>query len=126
MAPTQGKRPRNCLSPPMPAPSSLHPSIYLDYGADAVSADDAACEICERGMRFSAQWHFEVGSVLQIAFAFDDDTLGRFEAEGLVVECCRTGEKEYLSTLAFVEISQELRDSLGQVSRRLRFRPLGM
>ena len=110
----------------MPSPTSLHPSIYLDYGADAVSADDAACEICERGMRFSSHWQFEVSSVLQIAFAFDADTLGRIEVEGLVVECCRTGEKEYLTTLAFVEIPSQLRDSLGQVSKRLRFRPLGL
>ena len=110
----------------MSALNSLHPSIYLDYGADAVSADDAACEICERGMRFSSQWQFEVSSVLQIAFAFEGDAERHIEAEGLVVECCRTGEKEYLTTLAFVEISQQLRDSLGQVSQRLRFRPLGL
>jgi len=109
----------------MSVPKSLQPSIYLDYGADAVTADDAACEICERGMRFSAQWKFELGVVLQIAFAFEDGAPRRIEVEGLVIECCRTAEKEYLTTLVFVEIPQELRDSLGKVSKSLKFRPLG-
>jgi hypothetical protein len=109
----------------MSPPSTLQPSIYLDYGTDAVTAEDAACEICERGMRFNSHWQFEIGSVLQIAFAFENDPRRRIEAEGLVIECCRTGEREYLSTLAFVDISKELRDSLGQVSRRLHFRPIG-
>ena len=103
----------------------LQPSIYLDYGADAVCGEDAACEICERGMRFCSQWRFEVGSVLQVAFAFDDPAQKPLEAEGLVVDCCRMGEREYLTTLAFVEISQPLRASLGQVSKKLRFHPTG-
>lgn len=101
----------------------LQPSIYLDYGADAVSGEDAACEICERGMRFCSQWRFEVGSVLQVGFAFDDTAQKPLEAEGLVVDCCRTGEREYLTTLAFVELSPALRASLGQVSKKLRFEP---
>ena len=74
-------------------------------------------------MRFCAQWRFEIGSVLQIAFAIDEASPRRIDVEGLVVECCRQAPREYVTTLAFLEISQELRDSLGQVSNRLRIHP---
>ena len=106
--------------------SELHPirpCIYLDYGADAVNAADAACEICERGMRFCSPWQFTIGSLLHIAFAFEDGSPCRIEVEGCVVECCNTGGKEHLTTLAFVELPQELRAMLGKVSHRLSFRP---
>jgi len=109
----------------MSAPHTIRPSIFLDYGADAVGAEDAACEICERGMRFSSHWQFTLGAVLHIAFAFEDSAPCRIEAEGLVVDCIATGKKEYQTTLAFVDPPQALRDSLGKVSTRLEFRRLG-
>ena len=97
----------------------LRPALFLDYGADAVDADTAACEVCERGMRFRSQWQFDLGAVLRVAFAFDDGAPKRIEAEGLVVECEPDGVKIYQTTLAFVETPQELRKSLGRVSARL-------
>ena len=109
----------------MSLPHSIRPSIYLDYGADAIDGKDAACEICERGMRFKSQWQFAPGSMLHIAFAFEDGAPCRIEAEGLIIESAPTGEREYQTTLAFVEPPPELRDSLGKVSTRLAFRPLG-
>jgi len=109
----------------MSAPNNLRPLLFLDYGADAVAGEDAACEICERGMRFRSHWQFALGAVLHIAFAFDDGGACRIEAEGLVVECLATGEKEYQTTLAFVDLPQELRNSLGKVSTRLEFRRFG-
>ena len=105
----------------MPPPQSLRPSIYLDYGADAINAADAACEICERGMRFSAQWHFEVGTVLHIAIAFEEGSPCRIEAESLVIECLPIGCCEYLITLAFVEPPPELRALLGKIYPLLAF-----
>lgn len=106
----------------MSDPNTIRPSIFLDYGADAVAGEDAACEICERGMRFTAQWRFTIGTMLQVAFAFEDGAARRIEAEGLVIECCQVAQHEFLTTLAFVEIPQELRESLGKVSNRLEFR----
>ena len=104
---------------------SIRPTIFLDYGADAIDAADAACEICERGMRFSSQWQFTLDTVLHIAFAFDDGAPCRIEAEGLVIECIATGKREHQTTLAFVETPPELRAALGKVSARLKFRRLG-
>ena len=109
----------------MSDPQTIRPAIFLDYGADAIEGADAACEICERGMRFSSQWQFKVGSVLHIAFAFHEGGPCRIEAEGLVVECLSAGCKEHLTTLAFVETPRELRDMLGKVSTRLSFRSRG-
>ncbi len=97
----------------------LQPALFLDYGADAVDAETAACELCERGMRFRSQWRFDLGSVLRVAFAFDDGTPQRIEAEGFVVDCAADGVKIYQTTLAFMEPPQELRQSLGRVSARL-------
>ena len=110
------------LLPSMPATHHhIRPSLFLDYGADAVDGEDAACEICERGMRFKAPWQFQIGAVLHIAFALDDSPC-RIEVEGLVVECLETGVREKQTTLAFVDVPQELRASLGKVSTRLEFR----
>ena len=109
----------------MSASQPFQPCIYLDYGADAVDAADAACEICERGMRFCSHWQFTVGSLLHIAFAVDEGSPCRIELEGCVVECLATGSSAYLTTLAFVEMPPELRAMLGKVSPRLAFRPIG-
>ena len=109
----------------MPAPQTILPSIFLDYGADAAAAADTPCEICERGMRFSSQWQITPGAMLHIAFAFEDGGPCRIEAEGVVVECVSAGCKEHLTTLAFVETPSQLRDMLGKVSTRLAFHSRG-
>jgi hypothetical protein len=97
----------------------LRPALFLDYGADAVDAETAACEVCERGMRFRSQWRFEVGAVLQIAFAFNDGTSQRIQVEGLVVDCAQDEPPIYRTTLAFVDAPAALKASLGKVSARL-------
>jgi hypothetical protein len=101
----------------------LRPALFLDYGADAVDAETAACEVCERGMRFKSQWKFDQGALLHIAFAFEDGVTRRIEAEGFVVECVTVAQREYQTTLAFLETPQELRASLGKFSTRLEFSP---
>lgn len=93
--------------------------MFLDYGADAVDAETAACEICERGMRFSSPWRFDLGAVLRIVFAFEDDSPQRVEAEGFVVECTPAEDGIHQTTLAFLEPAQDFRASLGKVSTRL-------
>ena len=107
------------ILPSMSESQPIRPSLYLDYGADAVDAEDAACEICERGMRFSSPWRFALGSILRIAIAFDDGAPHRIEADACVAECLAGEGKEYRTTLAFVETPQELRASLGKVCTRL-------
>jgi|GEM_PF-4339628 len=99
----------------------VRPAIYLDYGADGAAGEDAACEVCARGMRFRSRWQFDLSAVLHIAFAFHDEEADRFEAEGIVVECNRDGDGRYLTTLAFVEVPKDLRAALGKVSARLVF-----
>lgn len=97
----------------------LRPALFLDYGADAVDAETAACEVCERGMRFRSQWQFDIGAILRVAFAFEDGAPQRIEAEGLVIECAAEGCRIFQTTLAFIETPQELRASLGKVSTQL-------
>ena len=110
----------------MSAFHKIRPAIFLDYGLDAVDADDAACEICERGMRFKAQWQFTLGTMLHIAFALGDDESSRIQVEAMVIDCAATERKAYQTTLSFLEIPQELRESLGKVSTRLDLRQLGV
>ena len=105
-------------------PVTVQPSIFLDYGADGVAGDDAACEICERGMRFRSRWQFAQGTALSIAFSFTDGAHCRVEAEGAVIECTSDGECRYLTTLVFLDIPQELREALGKVGSRLVARPV--
>ena len=97
----------------------LQPALFLDYGADAVDGETAACEICERGMRFRAPWRFDLGAMLNIAFALNDGDARRIEAEGYVVDCAKDETGTYQTTLAFLETPQQLRESLGKVSSRL-------
>lgn len=104
------------------ADSLVRPSIFLDYGVDGTCGEDAACEVCERGMRFKSRWQFSLGTVLSIAFAFDEGSPQRVEAEGIVIESTTAGEREYLTTLAFVDIPPALRTTLGKVSTRLETR----
>ncbi len=99
----------------------VRPAIFLDYGADGAAGDDASCEVCARGMRFRSRWQFEINAVLNIAFSFHDGTATRFEAEGIVIECCAEGKGKHLTTLAFVEVPKDLRAALGKVSARLVF-----
>ena len=99
----------------------VRPAIFLDYGADSVSGEDTSCEVCSRGMRFRSRWKFELSAVLNIAFSFHEETPTRFEAEGIVIECCPEGDGLHLTTLAFVEVPKDLRAALGKVSARLVF-----
>lgn len=102
---------------------TIRPSIYLDYGVDGASGEDAACEICERGMRFKSRWQFELEAILNVAFSFAEGSPRKVEAEGMVIDCSPSGEGEYLTTLAFLDPPPELGATLGEVSARLDSRP---
>lgn len=102
-----------------PLTRHLQPALFLDYGADAVDGETAACEICERGMRFCAPWRFDLGAMLNIAFAFKEGDSRRIEAEGLVVDCAKDETGIYQTTLAFLEPPRQLRECLSEVSSSL-------
>ncbi len=99
--------------------NSISPSIFLEYGLDGASGEDASCEICERGMRFKSRWQFTLGTVMSIAFAYPGEGARRFEAEGIVIDCTPAGNQAHLTTFAFLDLPQELRQTLGKVARRL-------
>jgi hypothetical protein len=97
-------------------------SLHLDYGADAQSCeDDDAVEISERGMRLRSRWQFSIGTQLSVAFVCHHPRRGttRLTAEGIVVWCEPCGGKEYESTLLFLELPDELKQSLRELSFRL-------
>ena len=96
--------------------SAVKPSIVLDYGVDCICGENAGCEICERGMRFRAEWQFEVGTVLHVSFTLQKNTPCLVDVEGLVVDCFETAQNEYRTTLAFVDPPEELRAVIGKAS----------
>ena len=94
--------------------SGMAPSIYLDYGADEHNCTDQGFEICERGMRFSSQWQFSLGTQLAVAFSFQDNDgkTRRVDTEGIVVDCEQIACKCHLTTLLFLELPSLLRSAL--------------
>lgn len=88
---------------------------------DGTDGEDALCEVCERGMRFHARWRFEIGTVLNIAFAIENEAAlpSRIEAEGMVVGCETETPGRHFTTLMFVEPPRDLKVNLGKVSARL-------
>jgi PilZ domain len=94
------------------------PSLYLDYGADADGGQEAAVEISERGMKFKSPWQFPMGTQLSVALQHDDPRVGpsRMTIEGIVVWCEPAAGKRYESTLLFLELPDELRNSLREFS----------
>jgi hypothetical protein len=95
--------------------------LYLDYGADAQSCGHGDLEISERGMRFHARWHFDIGTQLSIAVTHMHPRLGlcRMVLEGIVVWCEPQAGKCFESTLLFLELPDELRPSLREFSHTL-------
>lgn len=99
------------------------PALYLDYGADAQLCSDGI-EISERGMRFCARWQFEIGTQLAVSCVQHHPRLGcrRVTVEGIVVwrePMIRDGAKAFETTLLFLELPDELRQSLREFSCQL-------
>lgn len=101
----------------------VRPALYLDYGADCVSGEDAACELCSRGMRFRSTWRFEIGSLIKIALRHTptgESSAERLEVEAMVVDSVPVENSAVLlTTLAFIDPPETLRSALGEVSARL-------
>lgn len=105
-----------------PVATSVAPSIYLDYGADAEDCGDGMLEISERGLRFESHWQFEVGAHLSVALSQMDPQRGlcRMSVEGIVVGCEPLGEKRFENTILFLDLPDELRTCLREFSLRVK------
>lgn len=98
--------------------SGLLPTLFLDYGADAENCGQGALEISERGMRFESRWQFSIGTQLSVSLQRLHPRLGqnRVTIEGIVVWCEPRDGKRYESTLLFLELPDELKQSLREFS----------
>jgi hypothetical protein len=94
-------------------------SIYLDYGADSQQCQLSDLKISERGMEFKARWQFQVGTQLEITFAYHDlfGRLVKTPVEGIVVDCEEIEGAGFAHLLIFPEISPEVRASLRGLRR---------
>ena len=106
-----------------PPPVCRISSLYLDYGTDAQTCEEDAVEVSERGIVLRSRWQFEIGTQLSVSFVSPHPRLGatRLTAEGIVVWCepCRDRGSDWESTLLFLELPDELRASLRELSFRL-------
>ncbi len=102
-------------------PSHCVPSLYLDYGVDAQVCENGGVEITDRGMRFRSRWRFDIGTQIAVACVFQHPRLGpqRVTVEGVVVWCAPAANKSYQSTLVFLEVPDELKQSLLEFSFQL-------
>ncbi len=103
----------------LPFPACRISSLYLDYGVDAQDCDGHdPVEISERGMRIRSRWRFEIGTQLSVSFVSEHLRLGkkRLTAEGTVVWCEPCARGTFESTLLFLELPDELKQSLRELS----------
>jgi hypothetical protein len=99
--------------------------LCLDFGVDEQLCD-SGLTISERGMRFAARWHFEIGTQLAVACLYEHPRLGwsRLRLEGIVVWSERVDDPElpqpaYDTTVLFLELPDELKQSLREFSFHL-------
>jgi hypothetical protein len=97
------------------------PSLYLDYGVDAQACESGGIEISDRGMRLRSRWRFDIGTQIAVSCVFPHPRLGaqRVTVEGVVVWCERTKENCFESTLLFLELPEELKQTLREFSFQL-------
>ena len=102
------------------APKCRFPSLCLDYGADEQRCDNSV-SVSERGMRFIPRWQFSLGTQLSVACVWPHARLGtsRVTLEGIVVWCELTGTDCFESTLLFLELPEDLKQTLREFSFQL-------
>jgi hypothetical protein len=102
-------------------PRRCVPLLYLDYGVDAQSCENGGIEISDRGMRLRSRWRFDIGTQIAVACVFPHPRLGaqRVTVEGIVVWCERTSAQCFESTLLFLELPEDLKQSLREFSFQL-------
>lgn len=72
-------------------------------------------------MRFESRWQFPIGRQLAVACTWPHPWLGRRQMtiEGIVVRCEPGSDTGYETTLLFLELPDELKESLREFSQRL-------
>jgi len=95
--------------------------LVLDCGLDEQPIDQAL-SIDERGMKFTSRWQFPLGTQLAIGCQSRHPRLVRLE--GIVVWCERRlrpadDAPAYETTVLFLELPDDLRQSLREFSYRL-------
>ena len=103
-----------------PDPSDKTASIHLDYGADSSDFNVADLHICEQGLRMKTRWHFEPGAELSVNFQIGDHQgqcpCRMLRTEGVVVDCQRDSRDEYLVTVVFLEVTEDIREVIREVT----------
>ena len=98
-------------------------SLSLDYGLDEKECGENEIEVSERGMRMRSHWRFEIGTQLSVSFDSPDAGYGqrRLTAVGIVVWCepCGGCPAAFESTLLFLELPDELKQGLRELSHLL-------
>lgn len=98
------------------------PSIHLEDGADEWECDERQFEISELGLRFHSRLWFPPGTRLAVALTFSETDRtesgprSRVRAEGIVVECEKTGPRCYAVTLLFLDLPEQSRRELQRLS----------
>jgi len=77
------------------------PAIRLEYGEAGIFSADSGCEITDAGMRFSSNWRFEPGT--EMAVTCNHSRCQSFCADGVVVECEALDQRNFRTTLYFLE-----------------------
>lgn len=97
-------------------------SLSLDFGTDAQECAEDAIEFSEQAMHMRSRWCFELGTQLAVSFVCQHDPHGqrRLTAEGIVVGCEECGDqpKTYQTTVLFLELPDDLKQCLRELSHR--------
>jgi hypothetical protein len=100
-------------------------AIYLDYGADSSSCDEADFRVCDQGICFKSRWQFVPGTQLAMVLSCPaaDGRTGRVDAEVTVASCEPAGERCYEVIALFVDVPDDLQQAIRNVSEHLVRRP---
>ncbi len=101
-------------------------SIHLDYGADSADFDVQDLHVCRQGLRIKTRWFFEPGTELSVNFQVADDggagANRLLKTEGIVVDCAQVeGEKNYLVSVLFLEVTDDILALIRDVSESVEF-----
>jgi hypothetical protein len=97
-------------------------SLSLDFGVDDQECTENSVEITESAMHMRTRWCFELGTQIAVSFVCQDPThtKRRLTANGVVVGCeeCGDSPKTFQSTLLFLELPDDLKQCLRELSCR--------
>ena len=97
-------------------------SLSLDYGVDDQECAEDAVEFTESAMHMRTRWCFELGTLIAVSFVCHDPAhqKRRLTIDGMVVGCEPHGDspKTYQSTLLFLDLPDDLKESLRELSRK--------